>query len=78
MGFENKDLLEIICKTVIGSAELLLKTGKTPDELITMVKSPKGTTEQALNVFYEKNFEDTVKEAMKKCSERAEELSRGM
>ncbi|MBE6642168.1 MAG: pyrroline-5-carboxylate reductase [Clostridia bacterium] len=78
MGFENKDMLEVICKTVIGSTELLLKTGKTPDELITMVKSPKGTTEQALNVFEENKFSDIVKEAMLKCSERAEELSKGM
>lgn len=78
MGFENKDLLEIICKTVIGSTELLLKTGKTPDELITMVKSPKGTTEQALNVFEANNFSGIVNEAMVKCSERAEELSKGM
>ena len=78
MGFENKDMLEVICKTVIGSTELLLKTGKTPDELITMVKSPKGTTEQALNVFEENNFSGLVKQAMFKCSERAEELSKGM
>ena len=71
-------MLEVICKTVIGSTELLLKTGKTPDELITMVKSPKGTTEQALNVFEENNFSGLVKQAMFKCSERAEELSKGM
>lgn len=78
MGFENKDMLEIICKMVIGSTELLMKTGKTPDELISMVKSPKGTTEQALNVFAEYNFNEIVKKAMIKCSERAEELSKGM
>ncbi len=78
MGFDNKDLLEIICKTVIGSTELMLKTGKTPDELITMVKSPKGTTEQALNVFYDRDLPEIVKEAMLKCAERAEELSKGM
>lgn len=78
MGFENKDMLDIICKTVIGSTELLLKTGKTPDELITMVKSPKGTTEQALNVFYDRSFPETVREAMIKCADRAEELSKGM
>jgi len=78
MGFDNKDLLEIVCKTVIGSAEMILKTQKTPDELIAMVKSPKGTTEQALNVFEENNFENIVKQAMLKCSERAEELSKGI
>lgn len=78
MGFENKDLLEIICKMVIGSTEMILKTGKTPDELIAMVKSPKGTTEQALDVFMEHNLPETVKEAMQRCSDRAEELSKGM
>ena len=78
MGFENKDLLEIICKMVIGSTEMVLKTGKTPDELISMVKSPKGTTEQALNVFMDNNLPEIVKNAMIKCSERAEELSKGM
>lgn len=78
MGFENKDLLDIICKMVIGSAEMVLKTGKTPDELISMVKSPKGTTEQALNVFMEKDFPAIVSEAMDRCSKRAEELSKGM
>ena len=78
MGFDNSNMLEIICKMVIGSTELMLKTGKTPDELISMVKSPKGTTEQALNVFEEHDFEGIMKEAMIKCSERAEELSKGM
>ena len=78
MGFENKDLLDIICKMVIGSAEMVLKTGKTPDELIAMVKSPKGTTEQALNVFMEIDFPAIVSEAMDRCSKRAEELSKGM
>ena len=78
MGFENKDMIEIICKMVIGSAEMILKTGKTPDELITMVKSPKGTTEQALNVFEEEKLPEIVKKAMIKCAERAEELSKGM
>lgn len=78
MGFDNKNMLEIICKMVIGSCEMMMQSGKTPDELITMVKSPKGTTEQALNVFYDNNFESIVKEAMEKCSIRAEELSKGM
>jgi hypothetical protein len=73
-----RDNQPIICKMVIGSTEMVLKTGKTPDELISMVKSPKGTTEQALNVFMEHNLPETVKEAMQKCSQRAEELSKGM
>ena len=78
MGFDNKDMLEIICKMVIGSTEMILKTGKTPDELISMVKSPKGTTEQALNTFYDNDFPKIIRDAMYNCSKRAEELSKGM
>ena len=78
MGFENKDMLEVICRMVIGSAEMLMQSEKTPDELIAMVKSPKGTTEQALNVFEENNFSEIIKNAMIKCSKRADELSKGM
>jgi len=74
-GLECDGLLEAVCKMVIGSAELMLSTGKTPDELIRMVTSPKGTTEQAMKVFEDESFSKTVDTAMRACTKRAEELS---
>ena len=76
LGLNSDDLLEMICKTMIGSANMILSSGKTPDELIQMVKSPKGTTERALNVFENDGFATIINKAMKECTERAIELSK--
>ena len=61
---------------VIGSAHMVLESGKTPDELITMVKSPKGTTEQALLSLERDGFCDVMARAMQACTARAEELGK--
>ena len=76
LGFNNKDTLEMICRTIIGSANMILSDSRSVDELIRMVKSPNGTTERALNVFEEKEFTDIVCQAMKACADRADELSK--
>ncbi len=77
MGFPKEGLIDILCGVLTGSAEMLQKTGKTPDELIAMVKSPKGTTEWALNKLEETGFEKSIHDAMFACSQRARELSAG-
>ncbi len=75
-GFNYDDTLKMICYTLIGSANMILSTGKSVDDLIAMVKSPNGTTERALNVFQDKNFLGIISEAMDACAKRAEELSK--
>ncbi|NLK39991.1 MAG: pyrroline-5-carboxylate reductase [Clostridiales bacterium] len=75
-GLENEALLEMICRTVIGSAEMVLRSKMPLDELIRMVTSPKGTTERALEVLNSHDFSDIIALAMKKCTERADELSK--
>lgn len=75
-GFNYDDTLKMICYTLIGSANMILSTGKSVDDLIKMVKSPNGTTERALNVFEDKNFLGIISEAMEACTKRAEELSK--
>ncbi len=74
-GINSDDIYTAVCNMVIGSATLALKSDKTPDELIRMVCSPKGTTEQAMRVFYENGFEKTVLDAMDACTKRADELA---
>lgn len=76
MGIDADNTLEMICKTIIGAANMILSDSRSVDELIKMVKSPNGTTERALNVFEEKGFIDIVSEAMKACADRADELSK--
>ncbi len=76
LGFDNENATKMFCETLIGSANMILNSDKNIDELIKMVTSPNGTTERALNVFYEKNFCEIVYQAMKACANRAEELSK--
>lgn len=78
LGFDEDNMLDIVCRMVEGSAEMMRKSGKTPDELIRMVCSPKGTTEKAIDHLVENRFEENIVEAMKKCTDRANELSKGM
>lgn len=75
LGFSSDKTVELVCKTLIGSANMILQGDKTIDEQISMVKSPNGTTERALNVFDENNFSKIIHEAMKACELRAKELS---
>lgn len=74
-GIAGEDIYTAVCNMVIGSATLALSSDKTPDELIRMVCSPKGTTEQAMRVFEESSLEDIVIKAMDACTKRADELA---
>lgn len=73
---DEKTITEAVCKTVIGAAEMLLASGKTAEELIRAVTSPKGTTERAMNVLYEENVDKIIHKAMVACTDRAEEMSK--
>ena len=73
-GLSEDGLIESICDMIIGSATML-KSGKdTPEELISKVASKGGTTEKALAMLDEYKFSDGIKEAMKACTARADEL----
>ena len=70
------DLLEVVCDVIIGSAQLLKQCGETPKALIDKVASKGGTTEQALRILNERGFDETIREAMIACTERADELGK--
>ena len=76
LNFNYNDTVEIICRTMIGSANMILSGDKSLDDLISMVKSPNGTTEKALNVFEDNQLTEIVCNAMLACAKRAEELSK--
>jgi pyrroline-5-carboxylate reductase len=75
-GLSEKDLLDTICNMVIGSAELIKSGRGTPEELISAVASKGGTTERALAVLNDNNFDKIVIDAMKACTDRANELGK--
>ncbi len=75
-GLDVKASTELVYQTLRGSVEMLTKSGLSPEELIKMVASPKGTTEAAIKKFEELEFNNTVWEAMRACTRRAEEMKR--
>ncbi len=74
-GLDPKKLKEAICEMVKGSADMVLKSDKSPAELVKMVTSPNGTTERAMSVFYDGGLDEMISKAMKACTARAKELS---
>ena len=73
-GMPRQQAYHFAAQAVLGSAKMVLETGKHPGELKDMVCSPAGTTIQAVRVLEEKGFRSAVIEAMEKCLE----VSRGM
>ncbi len=76
LGLDPELMLKPVCHAVIGSAYMLLSSGKKPEELISMVATKGGTTESAISVLEAGGFVPLVADAMTACANRAEELSK--
>ena len=63
-------------QAVLGSAKMVLETGKHPGELKDMVCSPAGTTIEAVSVLEETGFRNSIIKAMKACIEKSKELGK--
>lgn len=66
-GMPRMQAYKFAAQAVMGSAKMVLETGKHPGELKDMVCSPAGTTIQAVRVLEEKGMRSAVMEAMMKC-----------
>lgn len=74
-GISPDIALNMFCDTLKGSAEMLAKTDKTPQELIEMVSSKGGTTVAAVTTFNETGFKESLVAGLDACLKRAKELS---
>ena len=73
-GMPRGQAYEFAAQTVLGSAKMVLETGKHPGELKDMVCSPGGTTIEAVRVLEEKGFRGAVIDATAACIEKAGKL----
>jgi pyrroline-5-carboxylate reductase len=70
-GMPRAQAYEFAAQAVLGSAKLMLETGKHPGELKDMVCSPAGTTIEAVRVLEDKGFRSALIEAEKACVAKA-------
>ena len=73
-GMPRTQAYKFAAKAVMGSAKMVLETGKHPGELKDMVCSPGGTTIAAVQVLEETGFRSALIKAMEACAEKSREL----
>ena len=74
LGMSRALAYKFAAQTVLGSAKMVLETGKHPGELKDMVCSPAGTTIEAVRVLEEMGFRSALIEAMDACAEVSKKL----
>ena len=73
-GLDRATPVRMAAQAVLGSAKMVLETGKHPGELKDMVCSPAGTTIEAVAVLEEGAFRGTVMDAMSACAEKSRKI----
>jgi pyrroline-5-carboxylate reductase len=76
LGLPGEVALKLAAQTAKGAGEVILRGGKTPEELINMVCTPGGTTVEGLKVLEERQVPKALKDAVKAAAKRARELSK--
>ncbi len=73
-GLDRATAIKMASQAVLGSAKMVLETGKHPGELKDMVCSPAGTTIDAVAVLEEAGFRGSVIDAMGACAEKSRKI----
>lgn len=75
-GMPRAQAYKFAAQAVMGSAKMVLETGKHPGVLKDMVCSPGGTTIEAVRVLEEKGFRSAVMASIRACMEKSDQLSK--
>ena len=75
-GIPRQQAYGLAAQAVLGSAKMVLETGKHPAELKDMVCSPAGTTIEAVAELEKAGFRSAVIRAMGECTRRAREIGK--
>lgn len=75
LGLDRELSYQLALQTLIGSAELIKRTGETPGQLRRNVTSPGGTTAAAIARFEELGLREALMAGQLACRDRGRELS---
>ena len=73
-GIPRAKAYTFAAQAVLGSAKMVLETGRHPGELKDMVCSPAGTTIEAVKVLEECGFRSAIIEAMQACMDKSKSM----
>ncbi len=73
-GMNREQAYQFAAQSVLGSAKMILETGKHPAELKDMVCSPAGTTIEAVRALEKSGFRGSVMEGMRACADRSRNM----
>lgn len=73
-GISRNIAYKLAAQSVLGSAKMVLETKKHPGELKDMVCSPSGTTINAVEELEKCGFRSSIISAMKKCTDKANNI----
>jgi pyrroline-5-carboxylate reductase len=76
MGLNKQASLQLAAHTALGAAEMMVTSGKSPEELIKMVVTPGGTTAAGLRVMEERSVADVIAEAVQAATKRGQEMAK--
>lgn len=76
VGIDEKAAKALFAQSLIGSAKMITDSGRTIDELMTMVSSKGGTTIAGLEKLRENGLDKAVQECCRACTKRAYELAK--
>ena len=74
VGLTAETAMRLTLATFAGTAKLLAETGMTPEELVTMVSSPGGTTVAGRDVLEGSDYREVILAAVRRAAERSREL----
>ena len=73
-GMPRKQAYKFASQTVLGSAKMVLETGRHPGDLKDMVCSPAGTTIEGVRTLEKNGFRSAVFEALTAAAEKGKKL----
>jgi len=76
MGLPRPIARELVVQTALGSARMVMETGKHPAELKDMITSPGGTTIRGLKVLEEAGVRGSLMGAVEAATLRSQELGK--